>query len=260
MTNDNDSENDRIDRLEEQVEQLRKQQERRNEAFVDMLQRLPVSRRRVLQAAAAAGLLGTGAVGGALGAPGDDGDTVWGSSSNRDDYYADEIDANLVNTGIVQFREGAIVQEDDNSPFNPSGSQSHTLSLSSDYESIRAIVDVENTSGGNQDLELRVNGNSSSEYRYEDSAAAQTSGDTAWPIDNYGGGGRTISGEIIVKGNWTGAENVTFRNLTCFRGGTSPIAVSGSHDTVTAPINSITLRGTAGTIDINKVRVIGIQT
>jgi hypothetical protein len=31
-------------------------------------------------------------------APGDDGDTVWGSSSNRDDYYADELDANLVST------------------------------------------------------------------------------------------------------------------------------------------------------------------
>jgi len=95
---------DEISRLaaivEEQQEQIDSLKERQ-EAFMETVDRLPVSRRRFMQAAAAAGLVGTGAVGGAMATPGDDGDTVWGSDSNRDDYYVDELDANLVNTNSL---------------------------------------------------------------------------------------------------------------------------------------------------------------
>jgi len=61
------------------------------------------SRRQILKAGGAAALVGAGAAGGASAAPGDDGDTVWGSDSNRDDYYADELDANLVSTTFVNL-------------------------------------------------------------------------------------------------------------------------------------------------------------
>jgi len=60
------------------------------------------NRREMLKATAGLGALGAaGAAGRASAAPGDDGDTVWGSSSNRDDYYADEVDANLVSTDVL---------------------------------------------------------------------------------------------------------------------------------------------------------------
>lgn len=59
--------------------------------------------RRAAMGALAASVFGAGVLSGqAVATPGDDGDTVWGASNNRDDYYADEIDANLVSTGITQ--------------------------------------------------------------------------------------------------------------------------------------------------------------
>lgn len=80
-----------IDKQQEQIEQLQKK-----------IQGRGPSRRRVLQAGGVAALLGAGATGGAAAAPGDDGDTVWGSDSNRDDYYADEVDANTVIAEYIQ--------------------------------------------------------------------------------------------------------------------------------------------------------------
>ena len=65
------------------------------------------SRREAMKAGGLAAALGGAFIGGAEATPGDDGDTVWGSSSNRDDWYADEVDANLVNTetGSVNGQE-----------------------------------------------------------------------------------------------------------------------------------------------------------
>jgi len=57
-------------------------------------------RRDILKGAAGVASLGAaGMLGRASAAPGDDGETVWGGPNNRDSYYADEIDANVVSTG-----------------------------------------------------------------------------------------------------------------------------------------------------------------
>lgn len=64
------------------------------------------SRRDVIKAGAGVGALGAaGLAGRASATPGDDGDTVWGSDANRDDYYADEVDANLVSADDLSIED-----------------------------------------------------------------------------------------------------------------------------------------------------------
>lgn len=67
------------------------------------------SRRDILKtgaAAAAGGALTLGAGSGSAD-PGDDGDTTWGSDSNRDDYWVDELDARSVSTADINNTKNA---------------------------------------------------------------------------------------------------------------------------------------------------------
>jgi len=75
-----------------------------------------VSRRSLLQGGAsvgAAGLLAALASGSAAASPGADGDTVWGSQNNRDDWFADFIDANTVQTEEARVNDGEIDESND---------------------------------------------------------------------------------------------------------------------------------------------------
>lgn len=94
--------------LLERIEQLEKQQEKLTQGAVDSQGRrwtlsdflnMGLKRRQAIKAislVAGGASIGAAVMRSVSAAPGDDGDTVWGSSSNRDDYYADELDANLV--------------------------------------------------------------------------------------------------------------------------------------------------------------------
>jgi len=65
-------------------------------------------RREILRKGAAAASLGAaGMIGRASAAPGDDGETTWGSANNRDSWYADEIDANSVSTDSADIGANA---------------------------------------------------------------------------------------------------------------------------------------------------------
>lgn len=91
MSDNNTPTNDRIEQLEARVEELEGRLEQRTIT--------PTRRQAVKAGGGLAALLGLGATAGTgAAAPGDDGDTVWGSDTNRDDYYADEIDAKSVDT------------------------------------------------------------------------------------------------------------------------------------------------------------------
>lgn len=81
------SKSDREAELEDRVDELE-----------DTVQKMLPSRRDMLAggAVAGAGLLGFGA-GNASASGHNDGDTQWGSNSNRDDYLADHVDANSLN-------------------------------------------------------------------------------------------------------------------------------------------------------------------
>jgi hypothetical protein len=83
----------------QQPEQLA---ERVDELEATVQRMLPDRRQFIKGAGVAAGAAALGfGTGQASAAPGDDGDTIWGDANNRDDYYADEFDANAVNAGEI---------------------------------------------------------------------------------------------------------------------------------------------------------------
>jgi len=86
-----------VDELEAQVEEQQQMIEELCTKLVELSQLLPEhDRRQFLKAGAGAGaLLGSGLLGRAS-AQADDGDTTWGSDTDRDDGYRDLVDANLV--------------------------------------------------------------------------------------------------------------------------------------------------------------------
>lgn len=119
MTDDNTDTT--IDDLEEELEEQKQINEGLAEKLVELSGLLPeTDRRKFLKTGAgAAALVAAGAVGQASATPGDDGDTVWGTDSNRDDYYADEIDANLVNTGDIDIDNKRLATPPTLSPSEP---------------------------------------------------------------------------------------------------------------------------------------------
>lgn len=103
--------------LLERIEQLEEQQEKLTQGAVDSQGRrwtlsdflnMGLKRRQAIKAislVAGGASIGAAVMRSVSAAPGDDGDTVWGSSSNRDDYYADELDANLVSTAGLSISD-----------------------------------------------------------------------------------------------------------------------------------------------------------
>lgn len=113
MTDDTTTDDGRTDEL---IEIIEKQNERINQledVVQQQAQAIWPSRRQALKATGAAAIFGAGAISNAAAAPGDDGDTVWGSDSNRDDYYMDELDANLVSTGDLDIDGANFVSSGD---------------------------------------------------------------------------------------------------------------------------------------------------
>lgn len=88
-----------VDELEAQVEEQQQMIEELCTKLVELSQLLPEhDRRQFLKAGAGAGaLLGSGLLGRASAQAGD-GDTTWGSDTDRDDVYRDLVDATLVRT------------------------------------------------------------------------------------------------------------------------------------------------------------------
>ena len=103
MSDDTTTDDDRVDRLTNIIEQQNERINQLEDVVQEQAQAIWPNRRQAMKATGAAALFGAGAIGGAAGAPGDDGDTVWGSDQNRDDYYVDEMDANTVSTDDVDI-------------------------------------------------------------------------------------------------------------------------------------------------------------
>lgn len=119
--------------------------------------------RRAALGVVAASVFGAGVfTGQASAAPGDDGDTVWGSDSNRSDWYADLIDANKVVATEGQYEQGDIT-----------GETSIKASLSSPITGINEgtstnIVDTEDEDNLNElDSNLEFSPQETAEYRIQ---------------------------------------------------------------------------------------------
>jgi hypothetical protein len=108
-----------VDELEAQVEEQQQLIEELWSKLVELSQLLPEhDRRQFLKAGAGAGaLLGSGLLGRAS-AQADDGDTTWGSDTDRDDVYRDLVDAKLVRTESVVINTSEVYVQG-SKPSNP---------------------------------------------------------------------------------------------------------------------------------------------
>lgn len=117
--------------------------ENRVESLEAQLKKMMPGRREVLAggAAAGAGLLGFG-VGQASADGLNDGDTQWGSDSNRDDYVVDHVDANSVSTGGANISERDVLGDDGNRIYVDvsAGDDNNDGSESSPLETIQEAV------------------------------------------------------------------------------------------------------------------------
>jgi len=152
--------------LREQVSQ-QQQQIKQLEATVKKM--LP-TRRQALKTGAG-GLLAGGlfTAGQATAEPGDDGDTVWGSDTNRDDYYADEINANTVNTGEIDSSNGYAWQS-----VEGNRSESTWYQAPANEDIWVSVVAVARTDNINMRVQLDINTNQSANPVLEEQKASAT--------------------------------------------------------------------------------------
>jgi len=143
--------------------------------------------------------------------------------------------------------------EDANSPINQSGSQSHTISLNSSYDSVLVkIQSFTNTSGGFQTLGVQVNGQTSG-YTIIKSDGTDATVAQWLPIDRTLGDGDAFTGDEFILSE--GRLGLSAGTLTF-----GAVQLSNNVDKwvngPSGPVSSITFRGDTGTVSI-KARVYG---
>ncbi len=125
----------------EDLEAKVKEQDQKIEQLQKTVKKMMPGRRGVIQggaAAAAAGILGYNS-GKAKAAGLNDGDTQWGSDSNRDDYVVDHVDANSVSTEQLVTELGGTDKEPANRPLV--SNESKTITVGTDTETIQEALD-----------------------------------------------------------------------------------------------------------------------
>jgi hypothetical protein len=141
---------------------------------------------------------------------------------------------------------GTLYEEDDNSPFTFTGQVSGTYTVSGSYDVIVAIpYDMDSGGGPN---ELRVNGDSGSNYTYVDTADSQTAGASQWSMP------RPFNYERLVMQDELG-DRITFgAQLT---GSGTAVGFRGQNKNVSGPITQFTVLDSGGSSRDLKMRVYG---
>lgn len=169
------------------------------ENSVDTVAKHGMTRRAALGVVAAS-VFGAGVfTGQATAAPGDDGDTVWGSETNRSDWYADEIDAN------------------------------HVTATSSQYESVNAgditITDGELSSDPLNPTEWSVRNNTAGEIRLAGTGVDVTADGTKQNIFDYVGNEAV---DLIIVGKRDDATSRFIDHVSVFPGGINQYSSQGN--------------------------------
>jgi hypothetical protein len=144
--------------------------------------------------------------------------------------------------------------EDANSPLNFSNSQSGSITLNGTYDRIKVKFQIiDNVSDTNQDIQLRVNGETA-QYSYVLADGTTTTGASQWPIvpDSLNSGS-TVSGQLHLDSGGPGIQlSGPFGS-----NGTGPTTiVAGANFNVSTPVDTITVRGASDVITA-KARVYG---
>lgn len=234
MTNDNTTD-DRTERLTEIIETQNERINQLEDIVQEQAQAIWPSRRQALKATGAAAIFGAGAVGGASATPGDDGDTVWGSDQNRDDYYVDEMDANLVSTDNARVNSSVSGGRDlcvEHLGADESGSTPLTVSVSG--YSVYKIDYYVGIDGNAQDIQLVLNGDSAgnTNYAYVDEAGTSTSSVDAMLLASNTDGFDSLAGSITIHDRKDASDNIGISHelATARAGNFDVVGVSGGRN------------------------------
>lgn len=209
MTDDNDHDHDR-DRTERLTEIIEQQNERINQ-LEDVVQKqaqaIWPTRRQALKATGAAAIFGAGAISNAAAAPGDDGDTVWGSDQNRDDYYADEIDALTVSTGAATVAGEPIAYSWEHAQtYDPAGGSTISIDHAVDKQLVRLVF--RNVEYGTGSISATINNDSSAAYNQNTLSGSplsfsSTTGSSSWTLYQAGSGLSAVWDISLARGRPT---------------------------------------------------------
>lgn len=178
---------------------------------------------------------------------------TFASADIRDRRLLSAIDVDTTTTESLGFAPGGTIEEDANSPLDAAGAQSHTLTLDGSYDVVWVVVQkLENTSGGGQKYQLRVNGVSSG-YTDFYGDGTETSSKSEWYIANDA----VVDGDISKFGFELGRsirDRISFDNRA--KTDSVGLTVTGGRVNTDPPVDSITFMGDTGNIAV-KARALG---
>lgn len=182
--------------------------------------------------------------------------------ANPDDSTADVLDNRggsptfeSVSTDDISVTNALVWQEDNNSPVSGTGSQSYSITLSSSYDLVLVHLSrFENTSGSGQSMGIRVNGDTTSNYKFIDVSGTRTTAGSQWVLRGSLTSGDELAGTLIFDGTYADAAKLS-ANISSPAAGADILNI-GANTNVTSPLDSITFRGGTGTTAID-ARVYG---
>lgn len=149
-------------------------------------------------------------------------------------------------TLAMQAGGGGLWTEDGNSSQTDTGASSHTYTLADAFDIVLVQFQLQNTSGTNNSLDLRANGDTGTNYAHINSGGATGTGNSEVPQINLLGSGHERTSYFVVDGRWSGV----------WTGGSPPPdggssrAVGWNNGAITSPLTQVTIVGT-GTFDVS---------
>jgi hypothetical protein len=148
-------------------------------------------------------------------------------------------------------------EEDGNSPLDASGAQSHTYTLADEFDEVAIIFDIiDNNSGAQQDISLRLNGDTGANYFFTDESGTRTSSAASIGLASGIQTNQPVTGSLFIDGRFTNLCKVDATGIRVSDDRT--LAQHGVNNAISSPINTFTIRGTGGNIAV-KARVYGLE-
>ena len=174
----------------------------------------------------------------------------WDETNARWDFAnntvnnVDALNSNSVSTESLVIG-GSLYEEDDNSPFIASDTDSATYNIAGDYQEIIVLPDFESFFD-----QIRTNGKTHEEYEYIDNGDQSTSSATQWDLNRF-----------VFEIQWFQiSQSATFdRHHLSVQWGTAEtgVTVSGTHEVGDSSLDSFTLLDSGGTDRDISARVFG---
>jgi hypothetical protein len=174
--------------------------------------------------------------------------TVDTSNQTYDDTINDSPDGKFGALGtekqVISPSEWAV-----DGTISVSATQSTTYNLNNNYDWVIVDVDeIKNQSGDSQDLQIRLNGDSGSNYTEKDDTGAGSNTQTEWGLVEGIADNKTYAGPLWFDGQYS--DFVTMRAWGSPSDFGATFNPNARNFNVGTPLNSIEIRGSAGDIDV----------